>query len=374
MIDKTEFVTDGREIVAENADKTVFAGCDETLYFPFLDAFWREREVPILFVFRYELVPAAAKSHKRSCLLKGCMGRPVFFLKVHNPSRHKILLRNTVDAFFQDGVRLIHAELPWTEMEDTVMVYDFSKDLHPGVHVLLRPGSSVSLCHFVSVIILPISSILDENHLGRCQTPNMYPQYRRKKFQKPSQLKLSRLCSSWFPDFVIEAQGGHGFPCHRFILACRSEPMAAMLMSTFKENVEQRLRVENASPEAVSQFIKTLYYDGCCQPSQSFETLLDILILQHKYMVEFSCDVMKALASNLSLSNIGLASQVIFHLGMTPLHTRVVAFLFAHLKDVVRDGKILDMMPREFLRGLTSLMITCHHPSHLMYPIEEEID
>ena len=46
------------------------------------------------------------------------------------------------------------------------------------------------------------------------------------------------------------------FPCHRFIMASRSDVFKAMFSHNMKESQERRVTVEDASPTVVKQFLK----------------------------------------------------------------------------------------------------------------------
>lgn len=84
-------------------------------------------------------------------------------------------------------------------------------------------------------------------------------------------------------DYSLKCQGEE-FPCHKFILASRSDVWRAMFSHDVKETQENCLVLDDTSPEALRQFIKFLYTDNF--DDVTYKTVSQLLPLAEKYNVK----------------------------------------------------------------------------------------
>ena len=83
-------------------------------------------------------------------------------------------------------------------------------------------------------------------------------------------------------DFVLVSSNGTEFPCHKIVLAARSEVFSNMLKHhTTKEAIEGRVEIQDAGSEDLQTMIKYLYTDQIPKDSCS----IGLLGLAEKYML-----------------------------------------------------------------------------------------
>ncbi len=102
-------------------------------------------------------------------------------------------------------------------------------------------------------------------------------------------------------DFNLRC-AGELFPCHKFVLACRSHVFARMLShKDFKENVSNEATIEDFSPETVKDFLEFLYTD---ELNEANLNSVELLLMADKYNVTgLKSDCEKALSKAVDTSN-----------------------------------------------------------------------
>jgi speckle-type POZ protein len=104
------------------------------------------------------------------------------------------------------------------------------------------------------------------------------------------------LCSLWqeqyLHDLIIKCEG-KTFPCHKVILASRSEVFKAMLTQEDSlERIKNEVEIKDSSPEALGSFLEFLYTDHL--KDETHYRSAELLILADKYNVEslkYKCEL-----------------------------------------------------------------------------------
>ncbi len=185
-----------------------------------------------------------------------------------NCSWHRIYAKDSVDLFTSDNRRVFHLEIPWREDSGSTSVGLFPKFELPkevGIHRDL----SFTLYRTTQLIRKSVDSTLDENDFGY----HFYVPHQEILEDMESRTRLHvlwgmaeathTLCRSvnrtnskkLFSDFTIRC------PCHRFLLSCRSNVFTALFGSRMGENTDDTLVLDDASPEAVQEFLHFLYFN-----------------------------------------------------------------------------------------------------------------
>ena len=293
------------------------------------------------------------------------------YVTLNNLSRHRIYAKDSVDLFASDNRRVFHLEIPWREASGTAEG-SFSK-LELPKEVGIRRDLSFTLYRTTQLILKSVDSTLDENDFGyHLYVPHqeilddLELRTRRNVLGSTGEATNS-LCQSvnrayskkLFSDFTIQCRG-QTFPCHRFLLSCRSNVFAALFGSRMGENADGTLVLDDASPEAVQEFLHFLYSNET-PLDWDLSLCLDILVLTHKYLVCSRRDRIHAMvACEFDMESIVHVSQVIFAHNIISLEKKVVDFLFFHLHRVLQDRRVLNNMPNACRAKLLELLVSCH--------------
>ena len=83
--------------------------------------------------------------------------------------------------------------------------------------------------------------------------------------------------------------GDQDFPCHKFMLASRSDVFCAMFAHDMKENQLGVVQLDDTEPQVVKQFLAFIYTDHF--DDTSFATVSRLLPLAEKYNVKRLCSL-----------------------------------------------------------------------------------
>jgi len=103
---------------------------------------------------------------------------------------------------------------------------------------------------------------------------------------------------------VVLVCDGKSFKCHKFVLSTRSEVFAAMFSQPMKESTDSVVKVEDADPVSLENFIRFIYTDSV-DSIANFEEASAVLPLADKYNVQklkTSCE--KIICDCMDLNNV----------------------------------------------------------------------
>jgi hypothetical protein len=147
---------------------------------------------------------------------------------------------------------------------------------------------------------------------------------------------------STLSDFAILC-GGKTFPCHKSILASRSDVFTKMFENkTATENNKNEVELEDFQPETLEDFMKFLYSD---EINVTRYISVDLLLLADKYNVPLlkkKCEI--GLGSHIALDNAIDLITVSSRIQASILLQRTAKFIFQHLKELVDTTKWNEMV------------------------------
>jgi hypothetical protein len=137
-----------------------------------------------------------------------------------------------------------------------------------------------------------------------------------------------------FSDFTVKC-GDQTFPCHKVVLASRSDVLCAMLNNETEEKIENTTEIKDASPENVKSMLDYVYTGNL--PEDIDDSCGEILYLAAKYHLPElvkACEV--ALLNSLCEGN-ALATLVIIdrHCPESSSRSDVIKFIATRINDII---------------------------------------
>ena len=154
------------------------------------------------------------------------------------------------------------------------------------------------------------------------------------------------LTNSVMSDFTILC-GDEVFPCHKAILALRSDVFERMFENkSAKENTKNEVEITDCEPEILRAFLQFLYTDQLTDASQDHASYnsVDLLLLADKYNVlglKKKCEL--ALASKMDVKNAIELLTVASRISATILEPKAANFIFKNLDELVESDDWEEM-------------------------------
>ena len=156
---------------------------------------------------------------------------------------------------------------------------------------------------------------------------------------------LAKFCNeNSFKDFELKC-GDEIFPCHKVILASRSDVFEAMFsQESFAENKNNMSTIEDCNPETLALLLEFIYSDSL--KNTSAYNSVDLLLLADRYNVEklrIECE--RALAKSIDLSNAANLLSVASRITAPYLLKKVAKFIRSSCsRDLVNSEDWKEMV------------------------------
>ncbi len=195
---------------------------------------------------------------------------------------------------------------------------------------------------FCLVEVITEQQSLEAEVTNSCQGANDTP---RINF---AETLLNTMSAGGYTDFVIRS-GSTGFPCHKVVLAARSEVFKKMLDSGLQETLTGELRLDCLPESRLKMLVDWLYGRSSKDNIVSdLEAAMDFLPVVDRYQLnelKQQCEeVMKQKLSTNTTMAIAKASNLF---GMHELHSHVINFIATEYDKFVSDDKLLEELRAE---------------------------
>ncbi len=293
----------------------------------------------------------------------------------------KLLLRESFDIFASDNTRIFHCDLPWQEAYGYchIKVNIFADADEIGLKNL-GLGETFTLHRYTQCIFTPSPHRINLDSKTFCYfglNPNFASSPRKKVIwclkhvlcersiaSTLSKNFASKAAPAAFADFVLECEG-QSFPCHRFMLASRSNSFKGLFKSGLSECAEGKLVISDTSPQALREFIHFLYADNASDVPQQTSTYLEVLRLVHKYLLYPRRDnrqYYELASSALSAENVVSVARFACDHEVPFLKSKVADFLFFNSRVILKQHpSVFAAIPKPVLHGEFLTLLLCAH-------------
>uniref|UniRef100_A0A914QEC9 Speckle-type POZ protein n=1 Tax=Panagrolaimus davidi TaxID=227884 RepID=A0A914QEC9_9BILA len=261
-----------------------------------------------------------------------------YFLKVY-PNGHKDELRGQASMF----LNLFLGKETEVEAEYTFSIK--SADRTEKVNILFKniSGWGRFICK-TDELFDPSKNFIVGGKLtlkveGFLKTKNAEPSWTIKKLTS----NFNRLWKTGFEDFTIVA-GGKQIEVHKCVLACQSPVFEAMLKSSMKEGIENKVEISDFSSDIVEKAIK-LCYQQIGVSDVSLEECSLLLKFADKYdIATLMGDLEKYLGDKIDVSTVCEISKYAADGNAVKLRNKCLDYLacFLSKKEYVPNMEMLD--------------------------------